>query len=77
MSRGAAVLDRIQPTEPPVTVAPRVDQPGFTYRGRGDAHLVGQPCRVVVGASVGSSTCLVVFACGCRAAVPYTALEPA
>jgi hypothetical protein len=54
-------------------VRPRVGPPPLTYRGAGDEHLRGQGCYPEQ-AEAGEQR-LVVFACGCRARVPWWTLE--
>jgi len=50
----------------------------YRYAGSADPHLAGQPCDVLAARS--SATAVdsydVVFACGCRGAVPGWTLSP-
>jgi hypothetical protein len=53
---------------------PRHTRPAFVYRGYAEPHCRGQTCHLI--GEIRSDERLVVFACGCRASVPWWTLEP-
>jgi hypothetical protein len=55
---------------------PRFAGMSFTCVAADDPHLQGQPCLAIEPTRLGSDTCLVAFACGCRAQVARKALRP-
>jgi hypothetical protein len=52
---------------------PRVGPPSLVYRGAADEHLRGQGCYPEH--DDGGENRTVIFACGCRANVPWWTLE--
>jgi hypothetical protein len=52
---------------------PRLDVPTYRYHGDADPHWSGQRCEPLDSLHQDSRS--VLFACGCRAAVPTAALE--
>lgn len=57
-------------------VKQRSSRPPFVYHGHGDAHWRGQACHEVEQHAKTAAGVLVVFACGCRALVAPTSLDP-
>jgi hypothetical protein len=57
-------------------VWPRVQEPEFRYRGSGDPHWCGQPCFLCREQTAGPDERIVTMACGCRASVPGSTLQP-
>jgi hypothetical protein len=55
---------------------PRLTGVSFTYVCTDDPHLHGQTCLAIEPMRSGSETCLVAFACGCRAQVGRGLLRP-
>jgi hypothetical protein len=55
---------------------PRVRPLSFTFHGADDEHLSGQGCLMLEPLGHAGDTCLVAFACGCRARVSVRLLEP-
>ena len=74
---GAAVID-LEAEERTLADAqrclrPRVGPPPLVYRGAGEEHLRGQGCYPESESA--GETRAVIFACGCRAHVPWWTLE--
>jgi hypothetical protein len=59
--------------EPQRCVRARVGPPPLVYRGAADEHLRNQGCYPDY--ADGGEQRLVIFACGCRASVPWWTLE--
>jgi hypothetical protein len=59
-----------------LSALPRIGRVSFTYRGCDDEHLYGQGCSALELCGQATETCLVAFACGCRARVLRRLLEP-
>jgi hypothetical protein len=53
----------------------RSDFPALVYIGPGEAHWIGQRCEILATLPGHTGAPLVRLACGCRARVPYTALQ--
>jgi hypothetical protein len=64
------------PAGGPLCLEPRSAVPAYVYRGIADLHLFGQPCTLVPTSAEKDDLCRVVFACGCRANVPPSTLDP-
>jgi hypothetical protein len=56
-------------------VEPCSAAPELIYRGIADPHLFGQPCAVMPSPEDDHEVQGVVFACGCRAVVPWSTLD--
>ncbi len=70
-----ASTDWEAPAGGPVAL-PRIGRLSFSYRGTDDEHLCGQGCLTLEALGPDNETCLVAFACGCRARVLRSNLEP-
>jgi hypothetical protein len=55
---------------------PRLKGVGFTCVSTDDPHLQGQSCLAIEPTRSDSETCLVAFACGCRARLARGVLRP-
>ena len=74
---GSAVID-LEAAESALAEAqcclrPRVGPPPLVYRGASEEHLRGQGCYPE--SEDGGEDRAVIFACGCRARVPWWTLE--
>ena len=54
---------------------PRLAGISYTYLPVDDSHLRGQPCLAIEPAGSDTESCLVAFACGCRAQVARSTLR--
>jgi hypothetical protein len=74
---GSAVLeveaDETSLAEAQRCLCPRVGPPPLVYHGAGEEHLRGQGCYPESDES--GEERAVIFACGCRARVPWWTLE--
>ena len=54
----------------------RLERGPFTYQGGGDPHWRGQCCHEDPQEDAEGDERVVIMSCGCRASVPWWALEP-
>jgi len=71
----AAIMDWESPAGGP-TALPRIARLSFTYLGTEDEHLRGQFCLALEPLESAAEWCRVAFACGCRARVLRSLLQP-
>jgi hypothetical protein len=64
------------PAGGPLCLEPRAAAPAYIYCGIADPHLFGQPCTLLPAPAKDDDLRRVVFACGCRANVPASTLDP-
>ena len=59
-----------------VSVRARLERGPFTYQGGGEPHWRGQCCHEDPQEDAERDERVVIMSCGCRASVPWWALEP-
>ena len=58
------------------SIRARLERGPFTYQGGGDPHWRGQCCHEDPQEDAEGDERVVIMSCGCRASVPWWALEP-